>query len=85
MNFRGFCAIMNPMNKRLAVAAIVLGIVFLGLSFVYWTVPASGLPSFLPGYTPGLATIHFKHGLVSFILAILLFIYAWFATGKKKA
>jgi len=32
-----------------------------------------------------MAGVHFKHGLASIILAILLFIYAWFATGKKKS
>ena len=72
------------MSKKLAIVAVVLGVVFLALAFVYWTTPASGLPSFFPGYDPAMAGVHFKHGLASLILAILLFIYAWFATGKKK-
>jgi hypothetical protein len=75
---------MTFMNKTLAILAVVVGIVLLGLAFVYWTTPASALPHFLPGYDPAMAGVHFKHGLASFILAILLFIYAWFATGKKK-
>ena len=76
------------MKKPLVIVAIVLGIAFVVLAFVYWTTPANALPSFFPGYDPALATVHFKHGLASLILAILLFIYAWFATGpstKKKA
>jgi len=73
------------MKRALSIVAVVLGIVFLGLAFVYWTTPASGLPSFFPGYNPALAAPHFKHGLASFIVAVLLFIYAWFATGKKKS
>jgi hypothetical protein len=72
------------MKKSLAVVAIVLGIVFVVLAFVYWTTPASSLPSYLPGYNPAMAGVHFKHGLASIILAALLFIYAWFATGKKN-
>ena len=73
------------MNKKLGVAAVVLGILFLGLAIFYWMTPASALPSFFPGYDPAMAGVHFKHGLAALILAILLFIYAWFATGKKKS
>jgi hypothetical protein len=72
------------MKRAIAILAVVLGVVFLALAFVYWTTPASGLPSFLPGYDPTMAGVHFKHGLASLILAALLFVYAWFATGKKK-
>jgi len=64
--------------------AIVLGIVFLGLAFIYWTTPAASLPAFLPGFDPAMTGIHFKHGLAALILAVLLFVYAWFATGKKS-
>jgi hypothetical protein len=78
------CAIIVLMKKALAVAAVVLGVVFLALAIVYWTTPASGLPSFFPGYDPTMAGIHFKHGLASLIISVLLFVYAWFATGKKK-
>ena len=76
------------MKKTLAISAVVLGVVFLALAFVYWTTPASALPSYLPGYDPAMAGVHFKHGLAALILAILLFIYTWFATGpgtKKKS
>jgi hypothetical protein len=71
------------MNKTLGIVAVVLGIVFLALTFIYWTTPASALPHFLPGYDAAMAAVHFKHGLASLILAILLFIFAWFATAKK--
>lgn len=73
----------NLMKKAIIVLALLLGIVFLILTFVYWTTPASGLPTYLPGYNPAMATPHFKHGLLALILAVLSFIYAWFATGKK--
>lgn len=72
------------MKKAMTVVAILLGIVFLALAIVYWTTPASGLPTYFPGYDPTMASVHFKHGLASLILAALLFIYAWFATGKKR-
>jgi len=73
------------MMKTLGIIAIVLGIVFLALAFVYWTTPASGLPHFFPGYDSALAAVHFKHGSAALILVVLLFIFAWFATATKKA
>ena len=72
------------MKKALSVVAIVLGIGFVILAVIYWSTPANNLPSFFPGYDPAMVGVHFKHGLASLILAILLFIYAWFNTGKKK-
>lgn len=72
------------MRKKLAIIALVLGILFVALAVYYWITPANALPTFLPGYDPAMATAHFKHGLASLIVGILLFIYAWFATGKKN-
>jgi hypothetical protein len=72
------------MKKVLAIGATVLGVVCLILAYIYWKTPASGLPTFLPGYDPTMAGIHFKHGLAAFLLAVLFFVYAWFATGKKN-
>jgi hypothetical protein len=75
---------MISMKKILPVCAIILGIVFIGIAFVYLLTPANGLPSFMPGYDPALGTMHFKHGLAAFLLGLLSFVYAWFATGKKN-
>jgi len=74
------------MNKKsLSVAAIILAIVFIILSFVYWFTPAGALPHFFPGFMAGSTVIHIKHGVGLFILALLLFAYAWFSTGNKSA
>lgn len=75
------------MKRAIGIWAIVLGVAFLGLAIFYWMTPANALPTFFPGYDPMMMGVHFKHGLAALILAILLFIYAWFATGpagKKK-
>jgi hypothetical protein len=69
------------MKKPLAVVALILGILFVALAIYYWITPANVLPTFIPGYDAAMATPHFKHGLASLIVAVLLFIYAWFATG----
>jgi hypothetical protein len=73
------------MNRKWAMVALVLGVVFLGLAIFYWITPASALPSFFPGYDPAMAGVHVKHGIAAFGLGILCFVYAWFATGKKKS
>lgn len=75
---------MSFMRKKLGIIALVLGILFVALAIYYWITPANALPSFFPGYNPAMLAPHFKHGLAAFILAVLLFIYAWFATGKKN-
>lgn len=73
------------MHKTLAIIATILGIGFLALAFVYWLTPANALPAYLPGYDALLQTIHFKHGLGCFILALVFFVFAWFASADKKA
>lgn len=70
-------------NKTTVIASIVLGILFLALAFYYWMTPADLLPHFMPGYDAALSTVHFKHGLGAFILAIAAFILAWFKSGAK--
>jgi amino acid permease len=69
-------------NKKIAVtAAVLVGIVLIGVAIVYWVTPAQSLPTFMPGFEAGSAHIHFKHGVGSFILALAAFAYAWFKSG----
>lgn len=70
-------------NKTLAWGAGILGIIFVIIAVVYWTHTAGTLPHFMPGFVEGSSLKHFKHGLASLIVAILLFIFAWFRTGTK--
>jgi hypothetical protein len=71
------------MTRPLPLAAGLLGIVFLALAVLYWITPAGSLPAYLPGFEPGVATVHFKHGLGSLILALALFAFAWFQSAPK--
>lgn len=68
-----------------AVGAAIIGVVFLVLAGIYWTHAAGALPSFLPGYVAGSPHVHFKHGLGSLILALGLFAFAWFQSGRKSS
>ncbi len=73
------------MNKKmLTYGAVVLGIVFIGVAIMYWTTAAGSLPVFVPGYENGVTAVHFKHGLASLILAVALFIFAWFRSGNQR-
>ena len=71
------------MNKTINIAGVVVGVLLVLLAFVYWSTPAGLLPAFLPGHEAGSLTIHFKHGLASFILGLAAFVFVWFRTGRK--
>ena len=64
---------------------IALGLVFLALAAVYWLVPAGSLPNFLPGFEPGSARIHAKHGAAAAAVAVVLFAIAWFKGRSQRA
>jgi hypothetical protein len=72
------------MKKSLVFLPAVLGVVFMILAWVYWSTPANALPTYLPGYDAGMITVHFKHGLGALVVALGLFVFAWFESGKKK-
>jgi len=73
------------MNKKTIVwSSIVLGIIFIALSICYFVTPAGSLASFMPGFQAGSTHVHLKHAIASFILAVALFILAWFKSGKKN-
>ena len=72
------------MNKKPLVAiAVIVGILFVVIAFVYWFTKSGSLPHFFLGFVAGSTVIHIKHGLAAIIIAILLFIYAWFASAPK--
>lgn len=65
--------------------AVLLGILFVVASSVYFMLPAHSLPHFFPGYSAAIARHHYTHGVASLLLGLACFAYAWFATGKKKS
>jgi hypothetical protein len=72
------------MKKLLVWGSVIVGIAFLALAIFYWITPADALPTYLPGYDAASTTVHFKHGLASMILAVALFIFAWFSSAPEK-
>jgi hypothetical protein len=66
------------------IGAIILGLLFLVLAIVYFAVPAGSLPGFLPGFEAGSTRVHVKHGLASFVVAVVLFVIAWYAGRSSR-
>jgi hypothetical protein len=66
------------------IGAIILGLLFLALAIVYFAVPAGSLPGFLPGFEAGSTRIHMKHGLASLVVAVVLFVIAWYAGRSSR-
>jgi len=54
------------------------------LAVVYFVVPAGSLPSFFPGFEPGSARVHVKHGVAALAAAIVLFGIAWFVGRSPR-
>ncbi len=73
--------------RRLAIPAVILGIVLVVVAIVYFTTPEHSLPSFFPGHaSAGSAEAnhhHAKHGIAALIVALGCFAFAWFQSGPK--
>jgi amino acid permease len=63
---------------------IVLAIVFLAIAVAYFLLPAESLPTFFPGFEPGSARVHVKHGIVAVVVAIVLFGAGWFSRPSPR-
>ena len=75
---------MQAKSPLLVTLGVVLGIIFLITAYVYFSREAQNLPSFFPGHTAGLTTVHTKHGIAALLLAVASFVAAWFQSGPKK-
>jgi amino acid permease len=73
------------MNKKILVSiAVILGILLFVIAVIYFIEPAKSLPHFFPGYDATLSQHHTKHSIGAFCLALAVFAFAWFQSGKKK-
>jgi len=67
--------------------AALLGLVFIVVAVLYFTQPAQGLPSFLPGHadvgTAEALKHHAKHGILALALAACSFVAARFFWGPS--
>jgi hypothetical protein len=60
----------------------LLGVVLLVVAAVYFLMPADQLPGFFPGHQAGVTRMHYKHGIVSGVVGVVLLAAgAW--TGRR--
>lgn len=71
--------------KKVVILSAILGIILLIIAVVYFITPANSLPGFFPGFDPTSSKAHFKHGVGSLLLALAIFAYGWFQSGKKSS
>jgi hypothetical protein len=76
---RWYTCAMN--NKTIAWVAVVVGVLCIGIAIYYWITPAGSLASFVPGYEPGVAAVHVKHGIAAFAVGVLALVLAWFKSA----
>jgi len=73
-------------NSRLVVPlATLAGIVLLVVAGIYIAEPERSLPSFFPGQAPNSSHHHITHGIAALVVALALFVFAWFASGPRRS
>jgi hypothetical protein len=80
---------MNTNLRALIIPAVILGIVLIVVSVIYFAEPAHSLPSFFPGHVSATDAEaghhHTKHAIAALVVALAAFAFAWFQTGPKTA
>jgi hypothetical protein len=63
-----------PLSKRnpMKLVLTLLGVVLLVIAAVYFLMPADQLPGFFPGHEAGVTRMHYKHGIVSGVVGVVL-------------
>ena len=78
---------MNTNLRVLVVPAVILGVILVLVSVIYFVDPAHSLPSFFPGHVSATSAEanhhHTKHGIAALVVALALLAFAWFQSGPK--
>jgi hypothetical protein len=59
-------------EKSMKLVLTLLGVVLLVIAAVYFLLPADQLPAFFPGHEAGVTRMHYKHGVVSGVVGVVL-------------
>ncbi len=71
-------------NKGLMAVLVVVGLLLLVVSGVYFAEPASSLPSFFPGHDVTLSRHHTTHAVAALAVAAVCFVGAWMVSPRPK-
>ncbi len=73
--------------RKLALLAVIVGVLLIVVAVIYFVTPEQSLPSFFPGHASASSAEanhhHSKHGIAALVLALACFAFAWFQTGPK--
>jgi hypothetical protein len=59
-------------DQSMKLILTLLGVVLLVVAAVYFLLPADQLPGFFPGHETGVTRMHYKHGIVSGVVGVVL-------------
>ncbi len=75
--------------RKLAIPAVLVGVLLVVIAIVYFADPAKSLPSFFPGHVSASSSEaghhHAKHGIAALVVALACFAFAWFQTGPQTS
>lgn len=79
---------MSSNLRKLALPAVIVGILLIVVAVIYFTTAEHSLPSFFPGHSSATGSEanhhHTKHGIAALVVALACFAFAWFATGPRR-
>lgn len=73
-----------PVNRLVAILALLAGVVLTALEVVYLAERARSLPDFMPGRQAHSGRHRVKYAIVALVLADAAFAHAWFQTGSPE-
>jgi hypothetical protein len=59
-------------DQSMKLILTLLGVVLLVIAAVYFLLPADQLPGFFPGHETGVTRMHYKHGIASGVVGVVL-------------
>jgi hypothetical protein len=65
-------------TRPMKLLCTVLGLALIVVAVMYFMMPADALPSFFPGHEAGVTRMHYKHGIVSAVVGVVLLAVGWF-------
>jgi hypothetical protein len=68
----------QPEGNSMKLVCTVLGLALIAVAVMYFMMPADQLPGFFPGHEAGVTRMHYKHGIVSAVVGVVLLIAARF-------
>jgi hypothetical protein len=61
-------------DQSMKLILTLLGVVLLVIAAVYFLLPADQLPGFFPGHEAGVTRMHYKHGIASGVVGVVLIV-----------